>query len=62
MANIQKVKTAVVGCGMISDIYLQNMQQKFSILDLVACASRTIRKPGKRLKKYNIRAMRFSEI
>lgn len=36
MAEIKKVKTAVVGCGMISTIYLKNMINLFSIIDVVA--------------------------
>ena len=36
MAEINKVKTAVVGCGMISTIYLKNMINLFSIIDVVA--------------------------
>ena len=30
------VKTAVVGCGIISQVYLRNMTRLFSILDVVA--------------------------
>lgn len=36
MNNIKKVKTAIVGCGMISNIYIRNLQNLFSIIDLVA--------------------------
>ncbi|MBR1497408.1 MAG: Gfo/Idh/MocA family oxidoreductase [Oscillospiraceae bacterium] len=32
----EKVKTAVVGCGMISNIYIRNLKELFSITDLVA--------------------------
>ena len=32
------VKTAIIGCGMISDTYLQNLIQTFSIIDVVGCA------------------------
>lgn len=33
---MQKVKTAVIGCGMISNIYIRNLMHLFSIVDLVA--------------------------
>ncbi len=33
---MKPVKTAVIGCGAISDIYLSNMINKFATLDLVA--------------------------
>lgn len=36
MAEIRKVKTAIVGCGMISTIYAKNLTNLFSIIDLVA--------------------------
>ena len=34
--EIRKVKTAVVGCGMISKVYLRNMTELLSIIDVVA--------------------------
>lgn len=33
---MNKVKTAVIGCGMISNIYLRNLSKLFSIIDLTA--------------------------
>ena len=33
---MKKVKTAVVGCGKISNIYIRNMSKLFSIIDLAA--------------------------
>ena len=32
--EIRKVKTAVVGCGMISNIYIRNLKHLFSVIDL----------------------------
>ncbi|MDR0929324.1 MAG: Gfo/Idh/MocA family oxidoreductase [Oscillospiraceae bacterium] len=34
--QVKKVKTAVIGCGMISHSYIRNLMQMFSIIDLVA--------------------------
>ena len=34
--NTPKVKTAIVGCGTISNIYIRNLGHLFSIIDLVA--------------------------
>ena len=34
--KIRKVKTAVVGCGMISNIYIRNLKHLFWICDLAA--------------------------
>lgn len=36
MATLKPVKTAVVGCGMISNIYLKNFTNTFSIIDVAA--------------------------
>ena len=39
MKNIKPVKTAVIGCGMISNIYIRNLKDLFHIIDLTAvCA------------------------
>ena len=36
MEELRKVKTAIVGCGMISTIYCKNLVNLFSIIDVVA--------------------------
>ena len=36
MGEYKKVRTAVVGCGMISNIYIRNLKNLFYIIDLVA--------------------------
>ena len=36
MEKIRKVKTAVIGCGRISNIYIRNLKKLFYITDLVA--------------------------
>lgn len=36
MNSVKKVKTAIVGCGMISNIYIKNLKHLFSIIDLAA--------------------------
>lgn len=36
MDKVKKVKTAVVGCGMISNIYIRSLKNLFYIIDLVA--------------------------
>lgn len=38
----RKAKTAVVGCGMISNIYLKNLKNLFHIIDLVAVGNRSM--------------------
>lgn len=56
------VKTAVIGCGMISDTYLRNLSEKFSIIDLVGCADMVDEKAKTQSEKYGIRHMTVEEI
>ena len=44
----KRMKTAVVGCGMISNIYIKNLKNLFSIIDLVAVGDRN---PAARRKR-----------
>jgi predicted dehydrogenase len=60
--GIQKVRTAVVGCGMISDIYLENLTQKFSIFDTVGCCDLIPELAQKKAEKYGIRVLSMEEI
>lgn len=60
--NIQPVKTAVVGCGVISDAYLQTTTQKFNILDVVGCCDRNPEKAQAAAQKYGIKALTIEEI
>ena len=46
-------RVGLIGCGVISDIYLQTCQ-KFEILDVVACASLDIEQSKSKAEKYNI--------
>lgn len=56
------VKTAVIGCGMISDTYLDNLCHTFSIIDVVGCADLVDEKAARQAEKYNIRKMTTAEI
>jgi predicted dehydrogenase len=47
------VKTAVIGCGNVSDIYLQNAAL-WDILDIVACSSLHMKSAEKQAVKYGI--------
>ena len=62
MAKSKKVKTAVVGCGMISDIYLKNMTSMFSILDVVGCCDIVKERMEKKASLYKIKPMSIEGI
>ena len=53
----KSVKTAVIGCGMISDIYMQNLKEKFSIIDFVGCSDIVSEKSKKQAEKYGVKQM-----
>lgn len=56
------VKTAVIGCGVISDTYIGNMIGKFSILDVVGCCDLDADLAEHTAKTYQIKAMTMEEI
>lgn len=60
---VQKVKTAVVGCGMISNIYIKNLKNLFHIIDLVAVGNRSRAAAEEKARIYGIdRVMTIDEI
>lgn len=56
------VKTAVIGCGVISDTYFGNMIEKFSILDVVGCCDLNEGLAKSMAETYHIRMMTMEEI
>ena len=62
-SNLQGVKTAVVGCGMVSNIYIRNLMQLFSIIDLVAVCDIDPAAAEEKAKLYGVgRTMTLDEI
>lgn len=62
MKNIKKVKTAVVGCGAISQIYLENMTKSFEILQVVGCCDLDETLARETAERYGIKSMSMEEI
>lgn len=61
--QVKRVKTAVVGCGIISHVYLRNMTRLFSILDVVAVCDLLPELAQNAAKEYGIpRVMTLEEI
>lgn len=60
--NIQPVKTAIVGCGVISEAYLDTMTSKFKILDVVGCCDLDEAKAKAKAQEYGIQALTMEEI
>lgn len=63
MEDIRKVKTAVVGCGMISNIYIRNLNQLFSVIDLAAVCDLNPQAAAEKAKTFGVeRVMTLDEI
>lgn len=56
------MRTAVVGCGAISDIYLTNMIHKHQNLEIVSCCAKHMESAKKKAAQYGIRACTYEEI
>ena len=59
---MRKIKTAVIGCGAISGIYLENLKNKFSVIDLVGCHDHGEAKCRAVAERYGIRALTLDEL
>lgn len=63
MAQIKKVKAAIIGCGTICNrIYAPNLMEKFHIIDLVACADRIPERAASLAEKYGLKQKTNEEI
>ena len=62
MKQFKPVKTAIIGCGMISEIYLKNTVEYFQVLDVVGCADLIRERAQAKAEKYGIRCMTNEEI
>lgn len=60
--KVEPVKTAIIGCGMIGEIYFKNLTTKFKIIDLVACCDLDKTKAEDFATRYNLKTMTLEEI
>ena len=59
--KFEKIKTALIGSGMISDIYLKNLTS-LDIIDLVGCSDIIDERSAKKAEEYGIKKMTNEEI
>jgi predicted dehydrogenase len=59
---IQKVRTAVVGCGMISQVYLRNLIEQFAIIDVVGCSDLRTELAREKAEQFGIQSLMFEDI
>jgi Predicted dehydrogenases and related proteins len=62
MKTWKKVKVAVVGCGVISEIYFENMTRNFEIIEVVGCCDLDTELCHKIAEMYKIKAMTIKDI
>lgn len=62
MKNFRKIKTAVIGLGVISEIYMENLVNNFSIIEVVACSDLNKDREKFYYEKYGVKAMSIDEI
>ena len=60
--KFKPVKIGVIGCGVISDTYMNNLKNTFSITDLYACADLVDSKSDRRAEQYQIKKMSNEEL
>jgi len=59
--TFRKIKTALIGCGVISHCYLDNLS-KLDVIDLVGCSDIIEEKAAKRAEEFHIKKMTNEEI
>lgn len=59
---MEKIKAAIIGCGNISNIYFQSIQENFSVLDVCACSDLNIERMEKCALQYGIQALDYDSI
>lgn len=59
---MKKIKTAVVGCGMISYIYIKNLRNLFSVIDLVGVCDNYAPNAEAKSKLFGVPVMTMEEI
>jgi predicted dehydrogenase len=59
---MNKIGVGIIGCGVISDIYLENLSTKMSHVTLVGCADLVDEKATIQSEKYNIKKMTVDEM
>jgi predicted dehydrogenase len=50
----KKIKAGVVGCGVISEIYMQNLTKRFKNVEIIACMDLIRERAEKRAEQFNV--------
>ncbi|MDT0144574.1 Gfo/Idh/MocA family oxidoreductase [Microbacterium sp. PRC9] len=58
----ERMNVGVIGVGMIADTFIRNMTERFSILNVSACASRRFERAQETAERYGIEAKTIDEL
>lgn len=56
------MKIGIIGCGMISDIYLRNLIGRFQNTEVVACCATSLESSGKKAEQYQIQSCSLEDL
>lgn len=59
---MEKMKVGLIGCGMISEVYLKNCTERFGNMEIKACADINAQSAEKRAQQFGILAMTVEEL
>lgn len=59
---MNKVKIGVIGCGMISEVYMKNIKSRFGNMELISCADLLPEAAKKRAAQFQIKACSVEEL
>lgn len=59
---MRKLKAAIVGCGVISDVYMKSLQENFSVIEVVACSDLDEVRMKRLAKQYGISPVPYEDI
>lgn len=59
---MEKIKTAVIGCGMISYIYIKNLKNLFSVIDLAGICDNNAESAREKSELFGVPVMTMEEI
>lgn len=60
--DLKRIKAAVVGCGVISKVYIESIKKNFGIIEVVACSDLLEERMNALAAEYGIKAMKFEDI
>ena len=59
---MKKMQTAIVGCGVISEVYLESIRENFIMLEVVACSDLDKDRMNSTAEKYGLRPAALEQI